>query len=201
MSSKHLRRYNARRTEDNSGAVATCEDSGVAAKRLCWKFEPVDYRWQKQQITRFGVDIIKKHVPRKNVNKLFHQHTVPTTCVNVRGDGNCFYRVLSIAVAGAEQHHAAIREQVVAYMYTERINLQIAQLYAELDVEAVGQQGNWATDAEIFAAASYLKTNIFVHTSVGWQIYESGRLSDEALYLCKVYIKHSSDHFYFVKNV
>ena len=166
------------------------------AKRHCWSFAPVDYKWEQQQSSLFGINIAFKHMPRQNNVPMF-QNTKPVNCVCVRGDGNCFYRVVSIAIAGTEAHHKEIRDQIVAYLYTDRITLLLSDLFQELNVQAVGQLGNWATDAEIFATAAFLSTDFYVFTKFGWQIYEAAHLGTcKAESLCNVYIKHCNDHYY-----
>ena len=89
-------------------------------------------------------------------------------CVNLRGDGNCFYRLLSVAVTGSDNFDKEIRQQLVAYMLSDRIETQIHGLnenrYA---FENAISNGVWATDVKISAAAAYLCSDIFVFTTNG----------------------------------
>ena len=182
---------------DQQAAATTAAVSEQQA--VHFQFQPVDHVWQQHQAQLFGVDVIKKHIPRK-LKKTFTQTTQPTTCVNVRGDGNCFYRVLSLAVSGTEVNHDIMRQQLIAFMMTDRINLQLAQLYPDFDIESAAAVGEWANDAELYAAAAYLETDVLVYTAVGWQIFEAQTLGHKT-FACNVYIRHSSNHFYFVKAI
>ena len=149
----------------------------------------------------FKVDIVGKHLPRTSSIKQFYQNTRPTTCVNVRGDGNCFYRVLSLAVSGTEAHYDTIRQQLVAFMMSDVIDRQLHELYPTLMLESVACDGEWASDAEIFAAAAYLETDIFVHTDHGWHVYDVQTLGRQQQGDKNLYIKNARSHFYFVKGI
>ena len=162
-------------------------------------FQPVNYLWQQHQSSLLGVNILKKHVPR-NMKKAFAQKTQPTTCVNVRGDGNCFYRVISLAVSGSEVNHNVIRQQLVAYMMTDRINMQLSELYPSFNIASAADSGEWAFDAELFSAAAYLQTDIVIYTAHGWHTYGAQTLGNK-IHACSIYVKHCQNHFYFVKNI
>jgi hypothetical protein len=190
-----------------AAASAAPDDAAAAAAAAAvesWRFSPVDHKWQQQQCSLIGIKLVLKHVPRIKRQTTFDRLTSPTTSINVRGDGNCFYRVLSIAAAGTESHHTIIRDKLIAFMSQDRIRFQLYDMYPDFNIETASTAGHWATDAEIFVAAAFLCTDIFVFVnthSIGWQVYESARLGDRAIHENNVYIKHGGNHFYFVKGL
>ena len=83
---------------------------------------------------------------------------------NVLGDGNCFYRSLSVSLYGHQDCHIAlrtsiadhIRSQVAAALPEER-----NALLQQADVTA--KNGVWATKDTIISAAELLRLNIKVY--------------------------------------
>lgn len=106
-------------TESTVAATASDNIATEITETQSWKFAPINLKWQQLQANRFGINIVHQHRPRETGEKYIHIHTPPVKCVTVRGDGNCFYRVLSIAVTGTESHHEVIRNQLVGSMTTE----------------------------------------------------------------------------------
>ncbi|KAK3590658.1 hypothetical protein CHS0354_007156 [Potamilus streckersoni] len=84
----------------------------------------------------------------------------------IRGDGNCFFRALSKVVYGTESCHKQIREAVVDVIkkYPKKF-----EAYLDLDdggirnhTQEMRQLGTWATQTEIYAAATLLQRDIYV---------------------------------------
>ena len=84
---------------------------------------------------------------------------------NVEGDGNCFFRALSMCLTGTEEHHKNYRANVVARMrdYPSvvmgimgyRTETAVLQRAAELAVV-----GEWVGDADILAICQLMNLNI-----------------------------------------
>ncbi|KAL3886716.1 hypothetical protein ACJMK2_026694 [Sinanodonta woodiana] len=84
----------------------------------------------------------------------------------IRGDGNCFFRALSKVIYGTESCHKQIREAVVDVIqkYPKKF-----EAYLDLDgggirnhTQEMRQLGTWATQTEIYAAATLLQRDIYV---------------------------------------
>ena len=82
--------------------------------------------------------------------------------------GNCFYPTLSVIICEEQRDHLTIREQLVAFMMTDRISQQLKAQYPS--VNTVSASGNWA-EVEILAATAFIKTDILVYTELGWVLY------------------------------
>ncbi|CAG2204322.1 unnamed protein product [Mytilus edulis] len=91
--------------------------------------------------------------------------------MKVRGDGNCFYRCISLFLYGIENHHNKIRQATVKYMkehkhrflplIDENFNLHMAH-----QSMTDGTLESWATEAEITAVSEMYEYTIFVKTKV-----------------------------------
>jgi hypothetical protein len=88
--------------------------------------------------------------------------------IRVAGSGDCFYRCLSTVIHGNEDHHLSLRNQVCGTMcenpdaffqYYDNNN-QIEFLDHVIQQQG---QGVWATQVEIFAAATLLQVPIYVY--------------------------------------
>jgi len=75
----------------------------------------------------------------------------------VRGDGNCFFRCLSLNITGTETNHQVLRKAVVDYM--KEHNEDLPEDY--LQKSKMWKDRIWATDMEISAAANFLQTDIY----------------------------------------
>ena len=105
-------------------------------------------------------------------------NNVPKQIIDVRGDGNCFFRCLAQAVSDNEEEHATWREKVVATMkedisYYQTLMDGNVEEHLESKSKTSGGNEIWATEAEIHAASEYLNLDIFVYSkpssSCEWQ--------------------------------
>ena len=88
--------------------------------------------------------------------------------IKVKGDGNCFYRCISKWKYGSEEKHGMMRREIVDFITNNQTQYAV---YIDGDVRAHieeqrftdGRLSSWATEAEVFAAASLFKTAIFIH--------------------------------------
>lgn len=70
------------------------------------KFRPISKYWMLNQSKSLKIDISTiKYVVKKLVKPL----TTPKTTIDVTGDGNCWYRCISVWINGSEEHHELIR--------------------------------------------------------------------------------------------
>ena len=55
----------------------------------------------------------------------------PSKIAKIIGDGNCFFRCVSLGLTGVESYHQIVRDRIVAYMMTDRISQQLQNFGAE----------------------------------------------------------------------
>jgi len=89
---------------------------------------------------------------------------------SIKKDGNCFFRALSFVLSGTEENYKQLRLVVTNHMMT--INQQLlphTQRNVSSYLEATRMRADrvWATDVEIFAAASLFGVDIIVYTQYG----------------------------------
>ena len=87
--------------------------------------------------------------------------------VRIRGDGNCLFRALSLIVYGSEMCHAKVRELLVNFVRTNADNFRVyVTTGTTLEDHLLHMQYSrtWATQVELYAAASLFGREIFVYT-------------------------------------
>lgn len=122
---------------------------------------------------------------------------VPCKNVNIMADGNCFFRAISKAICGTEEHHATIRRATVRHLENNDATYQAFLRHGNLSVlEYVIQSkmcclGTWATEVEIQAAADLLGLNIYTYAG-RWIEYKCNgvRESNQGIYL-----EHYANHY------
>lgn len=121
-----------------------------------------------------------------------------------------FYRATSFAITGAQSSHSKIRKAIINHMTAKTEELKSHVQNVEEHLGKMTTTGEWATDAELFAAASLLQTDIMLWLQRGdWALFErnvlekSLSLSDSDL--CDkpvIYLQHTnSNHFDYVKGI
>ena len=86
----------------------------------------------------------------------------------MKGDGNCFYRCVSVWQCNHEDNHGKIRHSEVEHIAT---NKQLCGAYIDGNMNdhlqdqrcSDGGISSWTTEAELYATATLLQTEIFVH--------------------------------------
>ena len=114
--------------------------------------------------------------PLKTIN---HAEISPYICHKIKGDGNCFYRAISKAVTGTEKNHMLVRLTICAFKTNNALELSnlvlphVHDIGSENAVSAMrtyilhkklNQFGTWASENEIFIAATVFQLK--VHISV-----------------------------------
>ena len=134
---------------------------------------------------------------------------------DVRGDGNCLFRALALAVTGNEQNHMLVRQGVVAYMRQHRNSVKHYIIRESVgnsldeDFEAqmceMENNGTWGTQAEIISAASMFQTNMHMYQRrqnrsgvIGeWHTYRAEMLLQcrSLLPNCSLHLNHTGNHY------
>ena len=125
---------------------------------------------------------------------------------SIKGDGNCFFRAVSVGLMGWEVGHLKIRQMVCKHITT----------YGTYTCESEGKyyvnqikmkvSGTYVTDVEIMAAAQIFGVNIYVYHTYGGTLrwlrfpckHTSGSVSLKAIYLDNRYGDGKTGHFDFV---
>ena len=97
--------------------------------------------------------------------------------IKVSGDGNCFYRCISIWKYGNEHKHADIRNEIISHM---SLNAEIYKEYVDGDFYShINDQRNtdgnltsWATEAEVYGATGTYGILLYVHEGLNIQKFE-----------------------------
>ncbi|XP_069115015.1 uncharacterized protein [Argopecten irradians] len=124
----------------------------------------------------------------------------------IRGDGNCFFRALSKVIYGEESCHGEVRQAMVDIM--EKFPKDFEQFIDNPSIEdhfkEMRKDGTWATQAEIYGAASFLQRDIYVlspdHTGdqYRWLLF-SPRLKcskADTYHTCHVTLCHTNGNHY-----
>lgn len=168
-------------------------------------FNPVDEEWQSAACKRFhqNTEVRNPH-PANRANALLS--TEPKGVINMRGDGNCFFRAVSYALTGSQMQHERVRQNVVQWMKRndDTLNNHFGSGY--LDDSRMSENGIWATEVEILVTAAFLETDIQVLCQTGtnnrlsWNRYKSETLGGHATTSKCIYLANKSGvHFDYVQ--
>lgn len=130
-------------------------------------FVPTTSAWRVYHAARLNLPEPKKMEARKQKATL----SSPKYMDAIKGDGNCFFRAMSLELCGTETYHMRVRKAVVAFL-SARANRSMFSSYSGervqeyLATSGMAKYGTWATDVEIVAMATMLQTTIFVYTEV-----------------------------------
>lgn len=165
-------------------------------------FYSLSEEWQKEKAKAFGIKVVKSF--RFGNTKYFYDRTPPSKTVPVEGDGNCFFRAISMCITGSETEHTRVREHITKHVGdnpdTYRTFLQSRGGMSQY-LRVMRRDREWATDVEILAAATLLKTVIEVYfpcringrTEFRWQTFKP--LNNEDMTYPVIYLSNKNDHF------
>ena len=128
---------------------------------------------------------------------------------SIKGDGNCFFRAMSVGLTGWEVGHLKIRQQVCDHLIT--YGLYTCQVEGKFYVNQnkMKHHGTYATDIEIMAAAQIFGVDIYVYHTYGGKLrwlrfpckHSSGSASSNAIYFDNRYGNGKTGHFDFVIGI
>ncbi|XP_052212735.1 uncharacterized protein LOC127831738 [Dreissena polymorpha] len=166
------------------------------------KFSPPSKDWQRN--TASFLKLRLETYMRYGSEKYYTGNTAPKLTSEIRADGNCFFRALSVIITGVETNHLTIREEITRHVEQHSdIYRTFLQSRGGMDtyVRSMRKPREWATDTEIFAAATFLKTIIEVcsilrnKSGIEYQWQTFAPLNDDNPSLPKIYICHKDEHF------
>ncbi|XP_033760253.1 OTU domain-containing protein 1-like [Pecten maximus] len=166
------------------------------------QFYPVSKHWQKEKADMFKIDVKTyfKYGPRKS----FYDKSPPKQTIPIRADGNCFFRAISAIITGSESDHLRVRELITKHI-SDHPDMYRTFLMSRGGMSEyltnMRRPKEWATDVEILATATMLKSVVEVFfpcrikgtTEYRWQTFkplDNLDISHPAIYIC-----NKNEHF------
>ena len=187
----------------NSSSLVTGESIDANPRR--YFFFPVNADWQKRIAAFLGSSQPKK--PKNHYGEINQstelQHCYPKKLVNVKGDGACLPRCLSMVIYGNQRHHVMLRNAVVDFMIR---NSETAPLDAGFlhRMEEMRKTTTWMGTDEVQAFAYLLDTPIYTCVQVKsngkpnqfcWQRLPHPELASNVGNDRGIYLLNAHDHF------
>ena len=125
-------------------------------------FYPVDGKWQKDHASRLNFPrLYRRHPTTKPIQVEITAE--PVDPVRVAGDGNCFFRTMSFILLGTESKHEDMRGILCDFMQNNDAEFfQISTCRNYVDLANMRKNGVWATEVEVFGAATLFNTPVYV---------------------------------------
>ncbi|XP_060082860.1 uncharacterized protein LOC132562148 [Ylistrum balloti] len=166
------------------------------------QFFPVSKRWQheKAEMFKLRVKTYFEYGPRKT----FYDKSPPNQTIPVRADGNCFFRAISVIITGSESEHLRVRELITKHV-SDHPDMYRTFLMSRGGMSEyltnMRRPKEWATDVEILATATMLKSVVEVFfpcrinsiTEYRWQTFkplDNPDINQPAIYIC-----NKNEHF------
>ena len=168
---------------------------------ITWNYNPVDIEWQRERANSLRIEICNSSYVNFKEPRTVLRSDPPNYCYRTIGDGNCFFRALSLYLTGDENSHIPLRDMVTDHMvrninlflvFKNMVNQQDDFLrYIERKRRTHGRGTTYWADADIIiATSSLLKTPIVTyspHIDDGdnrhlWCTVEGHTLIGEAVY-------------------
>ena len=122
----------------------------------------MDAAWQAITCRKLELHVVKPQA-EGNKPRLLGE---PLQIRPIVGDGNCWFRSISVAVTGGEEDHLAIRKDFMSVPARD-LHLINYHLYTStteyIIASSMANRGIWGTECEIAATAGLLETDIYVY--------------------------------------
>jgi hypothetical protein len=128
--------------------------------------------------------------------------------INVIGDGNCFFRCISVYFNDTQIHHETIRQQVVNKMqsdsnkYKQFVSGSFNKHLEDMR-KTSGNSLSYVTEAEIIVASDLFEIEFCLQTEInhilGWTRYSSSPYCDHSQMF--ITIQHQNEHFNPMRNI
>ena len=128
---------------------------------------------------------------------------------SIKGDGNCFFRAISVGLMGWEVGHLKIRQTVCEHITTYKTYTCESEGKYYVNQNKMKVSGMYVTDVEIMAAAQIFGVDIYMYHTYGGTLrwlrfpckHTSGSASSNAIYLDNRYGDGKMGHFDFVIGI
>lgn len=167
-----------------------------------YTYFPITKEWQKEKSRLLDIPL-EKYIKCAEL-KQFKQDSPPRDTLTVRGDGNCFFRAISAVVSGSEAEHMTVRTAVTKHV-SDHPDMYRTFLMSRGGMtkymSSMTRSREWATDTEIMATATLLRTVIMVYspiqfggkTEYHWQTFKP--LDNPEMTYPVIYLSNENDHF------
>ncbi|XP_069103499.1 OTU domain-containing protein 1-like [Argopecten irradians] len=166
------------------------------------QFFPVSKSWQNEKAKLFKIPVKTyfEYGPRKS----FYDKSPPKQTIPIRADGNCFFRAISAIITGSESEHLRVRELITKHV-SDHPDMYRTFLMSRGGMNEylsnMRRPKEWATDVEILATATMLKSVVEVYfpcqikgiTEYRWQTFkplDNPDMNHPAIYIC-----NKNEHF------
>ena len=127
---------------------------------------------RKIVVKPLGLELHRANTKHGNHLISININQAPSSTVRIVGDGNCFFRTISHIVRGTQENYHEPRLILTSFMRENDHLLKSVldrneSFSAYIERTGMENQRVWATEVEIFAAATMLQTEIFVYASAG----------------------------------
>uniref|UniRef100_A0A0R3RUC3 Ubiquitin carboxyl-terminal hydrolase n=1 Tax=Elaeophora elaphi TaxID=1147741 RepID=A0A0R3RUC3_9BILA len=101
--------------------------------------------------------------------------SVPSNVALVEADGNCLFRSIALCLSGTDEEHLTVRKNVVKF--EEKYDDQLREInhFSQAEwkehIKKMTNDGEWATEIELFALAALLDAEIWTFLNGKWLRY------------------------------
>ena len=171
-------------------------------------FSPVTDLWKRDQCARFRLR--KSGSTSHGAPGHFPIDAPPGRVRAVRGDGNCYFRAISVALSGCETYYGPLRSYIMQFIGE---NDKYFDYLTDNRNKNMQNDKVWATDREIFATASMLGVSVWVYgpyaviggqQTYAWQAFKPiteipqvRMTTDDCIYL----VNHQGVHYNYVCSI
>jgi hypothetical protein len=192
--------------DNNNNNNINIEDDIIEVKSSLqiYTFNPVDFNWQMNRCPIIKLVVHSTSYPvYKSDNMVIG---IPKDKKTIRGDGNCFFRSISFALTGNEDHHLEVRKCVVEHILFlgDKIKSFLQANHTAksyIKNSNMTKSGIWASEVEIFATAHLLKTDIYIYGKSGktfsWLKFSAAFIDSTVVSSDKaIYLNHTNGNHY-----
>lgn len=142
----------------------------VENKVVVHRFVPGDAGWQKRMCRK--LDLIFRSRVQYGHFCYFSSSDKPSSTLSIVGDGNCFFRALSLAITGSEDQHSEIRDSIGSReaTYPDRYKKFLIRQDDDygMHVSKMFNTRTWGSQLEMNVASDMLKLPVFLYSNGQW---------------------------------
>jgi len=199
----NLSQNSERKPADDSGDDDSIEIVDIQSTSG-YTFNPLTIQQRKSICERTEIQYREDDLNLSNFGELMG--TRPPKVKTIKGDGNCFFRAISVGLTGWEVSHIKIRQLVCDHIQTYGTYTRQTEGKYYVNHNKMKKSGIYATDVEIMAAAQIFGVDIYVYHTYGGTLkwlrfpcrHATGSASSNAIYLDNRYGDGKTGHFDFV---
>lgn len=133
--------------------------------------------------TDINLDITTIHKRNQSLHELLNSQGLYS--INVSGDGNCYFRAISVCLFGSESSHSMLRQNICSHMASNNQIVYDASTSSQSEdfmkyIQKILTDGTWVGEDVIKASADFLNRdiNVYVSTSKEPWVYKPAAISN-----------------------